>query len=49
MNRDRRKTWVFMVGVALMFVALFSYVATLDESDPDALPQTTEHLDPGLQ
>jgi hypothetical protein len=45
MNRDRRRTWILTVGVALMLIALFSYVATLDESDPEAIPEATETLD----
>jgi hypothetical protein len=30
----RNRRWL-IVGVALMLVAIFAYVATLDESDPD--------------
>jgi len=47
-SRDRRRRWILVVGAALMLAAIFSYVATLDESDPEALPESAEELDPGL-
>jgi hypothetical protein len=34
-----------LVGVALMLAALFAYVASLDESDPQALPDAAEEVE----
>lgn len=34
--------WITIVGVALMLLALFAYLATIDESDPDEIPQVIE-------
>jgi hypothetical protein len=45
MDKDRRRNRILMVGVALMLLALFSYVATLDESDPNALPETEQVME----
>jgi len=42
MDKDQRRNRLLMVGVALMVLALFSYVATLDDSDPSALPETEQ-------
>ena len=42
MDKDRRRNRILMVGVGLMLLALFSYVATLDDSDPSALPETEQ-------
>jgi hypothetical protein len=36
------KGWRVYVAVALMLAAIFAYVATLDESDPEALPDAVE-------
>ena len=30
------------IALALMLLAVFAYVATLDEGDPDALPDAVE-------
>jgi hypothetical protein len=38
------KGWRLYVAVGLMLLAILSYVATLDESDPEALPQTAESV-----
>ncbi len=37
MSVDRRRNWVLTLGIVLMLSAMFSYVASLDESDPEAL------------
>ena len=37
----RNRTWL-VVGVVLMLAAIFAYVATLDEADPDAAPAAIE-------
>ena len=47
MDRDRRRSRILMVGVVLMLLALFSYVATLDESDPNVLPEAADRLGEG--
>lgn len=36
------KRWRSWVAVAVMLLALFAYLATLDESDPDALPAAVD-------
>jgi len=36
------KGWRAYVALALMLLAIFVYVATLDESDPEALPDAVE-------
>jgi hypothetical protein len=46
--KRERRTWIVVVGVALMLAAALSYVATLDDSDPDALAEPAEQVDPGL-
>jgi hypothetical protein len=46
-KRDRRRSWILAVGVALMLAAMFSYLASLDDSDPDALPDSVEQVDGG--
>jgi len=43
---NRRKSWRTMVAVALMLAALFAYLASLDEADPEALPEAAEQLGP---
>jgi len=47
MEREQRRNRILMVGVVLMLLALFSYVATLDESDPEILPEAAESLGQG--
>jgi hypothetical protein len=34
--------WRAYLALALMLLAIFAYVATLDESDPEALPAAVE-------
>jgi len=34
----KKKSWVNIVALILMLAAIFAYVATLDEGDPEALP-----------
>ena len=36
------KGWRLCVAIGLMLAAIFAYVATLDENDPDALPEAVE-------
>jgi hypothetical protein len=36
------KSWRTYLALALMLLAIFAYVATLDESDPEALPEAVE-------
>ena len=36
------KGWRGYLALALMLLAIFAYVATLDESDPEALPEAVE-------
>ena len=45
MSAEKRRKRILMIGVVLMLVALFAYVATLDESDPAALPESAEQLE----
>ena len=47
MDREQRRNWILAGGVVLMLLALFSYVASLDDSDPNVLPETAEQLDQG--
>jgi hypothetical protein len=41
----RKNNWKTLVAVAMMLLALFAYVASLDESDPEALPQASGAFD----
>jgi hypothetical protein len=36
------RRWRGWLAVALMLLALFAYLSTLDESDPSALPDAVE-------
>jgi hypothetical protein len=36
------KRWHAYVALALMLLAIFAYVASLDDSDPEALPEAVE-------
>ena len=38
--------WMGIVALLLMLGAIFSYVATLDEGDPEALPNAENGLEP---
>ena len=31
--------WITIIGVVLMLLAIVAYLATLDEADPNELPQ----------
>jgi hypothetical protein len=48
MSAEQRRKRILIVGVGLMLLALFSYVATLDESDPTALPESMEQMNEGV-
>jgi hypothetical protein len=37
--------WKTIVALVLMGLAIFAYVTSLDESDPDALPQAADDLE----
>jgi len=37
-KKKKKKTWVNIVALIMMLAAIFAYVATLDEGDPEALP-----------
>jgi hypothetical protein len=41
-----RKRGVLIVGVVLMLAAIFAYVASLDEADPEAVPAAIEAAAP---
>jgi hypothetical protein len=44
MGAKRKKTWVFVVAVILMLLAIWAYLASLDESEPltQTLPDLSE-------
>ena len=42
----QRHGWKVAIGIALMLAAIFAYVASLDDSDPDALPAAVEPAAP---
>ena len=45
----RNRAWL-VVGVVLMLAAIFAYVATLDDSDPDpAAPAAVDEAAPAAQ
>lgn len=46
MTQQTRKRWQVAVAVALMLAAMFAYLASLDESDPQALPEAEETVEP---
>jgi hypothetical protein len=41
MSKHRRK-WIAIVGVVLMLIALFAYLASIDESNPAELQDVIE-------
>lgn len=45
MAASRPKTWQLIAAVVLMLAAIFAYVASLDEADPEALPEAAEQVD----
>ena len=44
----RNRRWL-IVGVVLMLAAIISYVATLDEADPEAAPAAIEEAMPAAR
>lgn len=46
MTSKKRTSWRVLVAVALMLAALFAYLASLDESDPEVLPEAAERFAP---
>ena len=46
MANATRKNWRTLVAVVLMLAALFAYVASLDESDPEAISEAGEAFVP---
>jgi hypothetical protein len=47
MAARRRLDWRVIGAIALMLAALFAYLASLDDSDPELLPEAADTLDPG--
>lgn len=45
MASNRPKTWQLIVAIGLMLAAIFAYVASIDEADPEALPDATEQIE----
>lgn len=48
MSIDRRRNRILTIGVVLMLLALFTYLATLDDSDPDVLPESADRIEGGM-
>jgi len=46
-EQQRRLGWRLVVAVGLMLAAILAYVASLDEADPEALPDAAEQVDAG--
>lgn len=46
MTQRRRKNWQLIVAIALMLAAMFAYLASLDEADPEAVPEAEQQLAP---
>ncbi|NRA08632.1 MAG: hypothetical protein HRU02_10770 [Myxococcales bacterium] len=42
MSQSSQKRWPAVVAVAIMLLAMFGYLASLDESEPAALPDAME-------
>jgi hypothetical protein len=40
--KKTRSRWFVWIGLALMLLAIFGYVMSLDESDPDLVPTVVE-------
>ena len=40
----KKTSWVNIVALVLMLCAIFAYVATLDEGDPEAIPNAEDTL-----
>jgi hypothetical protein len=49
MDREQKRNRILIVGVVLGLLALFSYVATLDDSDPNVIPESTQELGSGYE
>ena len=45
MSAKKKTSWVNIVAFVLMLGALFAYVATLDEADPEALPNAVNQVE----
>ncbi len=45
-QQPNRKRWQVIVAVVLMLAAMFAYLSSLDESDPTALPDAAETMEP---
>ena len=43
MSQSSQKRWPAVVAVAVMLLAMFGYLASLDESEPGALPDAMEN------
>ena len=41
----KKISWVNIVALILMLAAIFAYVATLDEGDPEALPNAAGQVE----
>ena len=46
MSQASKKNWRTLVAIGVMLVALFAYVASLDESDPESLAEVGEAVSP---
>ena len=45
MATSRPKTWQLVAAVVLMLAAIFAYVASLDDADPEALPDAAQEVE----
>ena len=43
LSQSSQKRWPAVVAVAVMLLAMFGYLASLDESEPAALPDAMEN------
>jgi hypothetical protein len=43
--KKKNTKWVVWVGLALMLLAMFGYVMSMDESDPDMVPRAMESME----
>ena len=41
----KKTSWVNIVALVLMLAAIFAYVATLDEGDPEAIPNAEGQIE----
>ena len=42
MKRTRQKRWHLVLAAVIMLAAMVAYVVSIDESDPDAVPDAIE-------